>query len=163
MSSSNYRMNKAFIEKYRKELKAMLGDISNIDVKVLNKSVNYGLNEVKKNTPIGKYSKMVEFTTKDGVHVSFTTNSTRVGGFLKKSWYVTPTKKTSKSVEKEMANKADYSSYVNYGHRVVNRKGVTVGFVKGNFMLEKAMNKVNKKLVEEFEKEVERVNRKHDK
>jgi len=52
---------------------------------------------------------------------------------------------------------------VNYGHRVVNRKGETVGFVKGKFILEKAVGKVDKQLVKEFKKEVERVNRKHDK
>ncbi len=52
---------------------------------------------------------------------------------------------------------------MNYGHRIVNRKGETVGFVKGRFILQKAMDKVDKQLVKEFKKEVERVNKKHDK
>lgn len=136
--SSNYRRNKAFIDKYRKELKAMMNDISEIDQRVLNKAVNIGLADAKRNTPV-------------------------VSGFMRKSWATTPTVKTNNGVEKSIINTADYSSYVNYGHRVVNRKGETVGFVKGKFILEKAVSKVDKQLVKEFKKEVERVNRKHDK
>ena len=136
--SSNYRRNKAFIDKYRKELRAMLDDISEIDKRVLNKAVNEGFADAKSNTPV-------------------------VTGFMKRSWAVTPTKKTASGAEKSLINNADYSSYVNYGHRVVNRSGETVGWVPGRFILEKAVNKVEKQLVEEFRKEVERVNRKHDK
>ena len=136
--SSNYRRNKAFIDKYRKELKAMLEDISEIDNKVLNKAVNSGAADAKRNTPV-------------------------VTGFMRRSWHVMPTKKTAQGVEKELINSADYSSFVNYGHRVVNRKGETVGWVKGQFILEKAVNKVDKALVRYFKEEVERVNRKHDK
>ncbi len=135
--SSNYRRNKAFIDKYRKELLAMLGDISEIDSRILTQAANEGLADAKSNTPV-------------------------VTGFMKRSWHVMPTKKTSQGVEKELINSADYSSYVNYGHRVVNKKGETVGFVKGRFILEKAVSKVEKELVRLFEREVERVNRKHD-
>ena len=136
--SSNYRRNKAFIDKYRKELRAMLDDISEIDKRVLNKAVSVGLADAKRNTPV-------------------------VTGFMRRSWAVTPTKKTASGAEKSLINNADYSSYVNYGHRVVNRSGETVGWVPGRFILEKAVNKVEKQLGEEFRKEVERVNRKHDK
>ena len=136
--SSNYRRNKAFIDKYRKELRAMLDDISEIDKRVLNKAVSVGLADAKRNTPV-------------------------VTGFMRRSWAVTPTKKTASGAEKSLINNADYSSYVNYGHRVVNRSGETVGWVRGKFILEKAVSKVEKQLVEEFRKEVERVNRKHDK
>jgi len=136
--SSNYRRNKAFINKYRKELRAMLDDISEIDKRVLNKAVSVGLADAKRNTPV-------------------------VTGFMRRSWHVMPTKKTAQGVEKELINSADYSSFVNYGHRVVNRKGETVGWVKGQFILEKAVNKVDKALVRYFKEEVERVNKKHDK
>ena len=145
--SSNYRRNKALIDKYRKELKAMMNDISEIDQRVLNKAVNIGLADAKRNTPVGQYPP----------------SSGRVGGFMRKSWSTTPTQKTSTGVQKEMVNTADYSGFVNYGHRVVNRKGETVGWVPGKFILEKAIKKVEKALVRLFEKEVERVNRKHDK
>ena len=135
--SSNYRRNKALIDKYRKELKAMMNDISEIDQRVLNKAVNIGLADAKRNTPV-------------------------VTGFMRKSWAVSPTKKTGNGAEKELYNTALYAPYVNYGHRIVNRSGKTVGWVPGKFILEKAIGKVEKQLVKEFEKEVERVNQKHD-
>ena len=135
--SSNYRRNKALIDKYRKELKAMMNDISEIDQRVLNKAVNIGLADAKRNTPV-------------------------VTGFMRKSWAVSPTKKTGNGAEKELYNTAFYAPYVNYGHRIVNRSGKTVGWVPGKFILEKAIGKVEKQLVKEFEKEVERVNQKHD-
>ncbi|MDF2611345.1 MAG: protein of unknown function phage head/tail component [Lachnospiraceae bacterium] len=62
-----------------------------------------------------------------------------------------------------MVNTADYSSFVNYGHRIVNQAGETVGWVDGQFMLEKAIGMVDKELVKQFKKEVERVNREHGK
>lgn len=138
MSSSNQRLNKAAIDKYRKELKAMLGDISEIDSRILAKATKKGLADVKRNTPV-------------------------VTGFMRRSWAVTPTKKAASGAEKSLINTADYSSYVNYGHRIVNRNGETVGWVPGRFMLEKAVSKVERQLAVEFKKEVERVNREHDK
>ena len=136
--SSNYRRNKAFIDKYRKELRAMLDDISEIDKRVLNKAVNIGLADAKRNTPV-------------------------VTGFMRRSWAASPTKKTGNGAEKELYNTASYAPYVNYGHRIMNRSGKIVGWVPGQFMLEKAVNKVDKALESEFKKEVERVNKKHDK
>ena len=135
---SNYRTNKAAIDKFRRELKAMLDDISEIDKRVLNKAVNVGLADAKRNTPV-------------------------VTGFMRRSWAATPTKKTASGAEKSLINTADYSSYVNYGHRIVNRSGETVGWVPGKFILEKAVGKVEKEIARLFEEEVERVNRKHDK
>lgn len=162
MSSSNYRRNKAFIDKYRKELKAMLDDVSEIDKKVLNKAVNLGAAYAKRNTPVGMRGNVVEFTTRDGKHVRFEMRYSRIGGFMRRSWHVTPTKKTPKGIEKELINTADYAEYVNYGHRIV-QGGKTKGWVKGLFILEKAINRVGKALVRYFKEEVERVNRKHDK
>ena len=151
---SNYRTNKAAIDKFRAELKAMLGDISEIDSRILTQAVNEGLADAKRNTPVGQYPP----------------GSGRVGGFMRKSWAVTPTKKTASGVEKSLINTAEYASFVNYGHRQeVGRYVPAIGkrlvrpWVKGKFILEKAVSKVEKQLVEEFRKEVERVNRKHDK
>ncbi|MFR4578383.1 MAG: hypothetical protein ACLT76_00800 [Clostridium fessum] len=47
MSSSNYRRNKAAIDEFRKALKAEIDDLSEIDVKVLNKAVNEGIRWLK--------------------------------------------------------------------------------------------------------------------
>jgi hypothetical protein len=161
--NTNQRYNEIAIKQFRKELKSMIDDIRVIDVKCINKAVHEGIRVAKQLTPVGEYSNEVDFTTKDGEHVTFTTNQTKVGGFMKKSWRATPTIKKTSYVEKSLVNGADYSSFVNYGHRIVNKDGATIGFVKGQFMLEKAQAKADKVLREEFRKEVERVNKEHGK
>ena len=92
----NRKYNEAVVKQFRKELKAMFDDIEDIDIKVLNKSVNVGLRDVKENTPVGSYSNEVNFTTKDGSLVRFTTKNIKKGGFLRKSWKVTKTNKSKK-------------------------------------------------------------------
>ena len=52
MSSSNYRRNKAAIDQFRKELMAMVEDIGEIDVRVLNQAVNEGVRYAKKKSPV---------------------------------------------------------------------------------------------------------------
>lgn len=162
-SSSNYRRNKAEIERFRKELQSMLGDVRDIDIKILNKAVNEGVKIAKENTNISEGGNEVDFTTGDGTHVHFITKTVRVGGFMRKSWRAAPAVR-SKSGEttKSMVNTADYSEYVNYGHRIV-QGGITKGWVPGQFILEKAMSHSEKIMKQEFEKEVERVSREHDK
>lgn len=161
--SSNQRRNKAAIEQYRKELRAMLEDVSEIDKKVLNKAVGgVGIAEAKRLTPVGVYSNEVNFTTKDGKEVRFTANKAKVGGHMRRSWGVSRIKKSGKSVSKELFNTAEYASYVNYGHRIVSNKK-TKGFVKGKFILERVISKVDKAMVEEFNKAVKEVNKKHGK
>lgn len=138
-SSSNYRRNKAAIDQYRKELKAMLDDITEIDIKVLNRAVNAGARVAKENTPT-------------------------ITGFMKKSWRSAPAVKSKGGgVTKSMVNSADYSEYVNYGHRIVDKEGITVGWVDGQYMLEKAISHTEKVMNREFAKEIERVKRKYDK
>jgi len=138
-SSSNYRRNKAEIDKFRKELKSMLDDISDIDIKVLNKAVNDGVKEAKEQTNV-------------------------ISGHMRRSWRSAPAIKSAKGeATKTMINTADYAPYVNYGHRIVNKSGETIGWVKGQFILERTAHKVDKSLLEAFRKEVERVNKKHDK
>lgn len=120
-------------------MKALLGDIADIDIKILNRSVNNGVTYAKSNTP-----------TKTG--------------FMKKSWRATPAVKSANGkTTKVIVNSMDYSSYVNYGHRIVNKSGETVGWVNGQYILEKAVGKINKSIVKEFKKEIEKVNKEHDK
>ena len=137
--NSNRKYNEAMVRQFRKELKALFDDIEDIDKKVLNIAVNKGVAAAKKNTNV-------------------------VSGFMRRSWRSAPAVKSkSGEVTKSMVNSADYSEFVNYGHRVVNKNGETVGWVKGQFMLEKAIGVVEKELVNEFRKEVERLKNKHDK
>jgi hypothetical protein len=138
---SNARRNKAAIDQYRKELLSMVNDIQDIDKKVLNKSVNVGLREVKRLTPVGVYKN-------------------KQGGFMQRNWYTNPVKKTYGGVSKELFNIADYAAHVNYGHRIV-RNSKTYGFVRGIFVLEKSLAVAEKAMVKEFKKAVEEVNRRH--
>lgn len=135
---NNYQNNRKEIDAYRKQLKAMLGDISEIDIKVLSRAVNGGMAVAKRNTPV-------------------------ITGFMRKSWHTTPTAKSKSGVEKSLVNSADYGSYVNDGHRTVNQAGETTGFVKGQFILEKAESAVEKAMIIEFKKEVEKVNKEYGK
>lgn len=167
MSSSNYRRNKAAIDQFRKELMAMVDDIQQIDKKVLNKTVNDGVAYAKRHTPVGKHPNPVTFSVKNGPDagtvVSFKVSNPGVGGFLRKSWHKLPTKKSKAGVETELVNTAEYSTYWNYGHRIVTKKGgPTKGFVKGTFVLEKTKGYIEKQLVKEFEKEVKAVQSRHD-
>ena len=165
--SSNYNANKAAIDQFRKELMAMVEDIQQIDKKVLNKAVNAGAAYAKRRTPVGDHPNPVTFIVNNGPGVrkvvSFKVKNPGVGGFLRKSWHKLPTKKTKAGVETELVNTAEYSTYWNYGHRIVTKKGgPTKGFVKGTFVLEKTRGYIEKQLVKEFEKEVKAMQSKHD-
>lgn len=117
----------------------MLDDISDIDVTVLNKAVNEGVKEAKELTNV-------------------------ISGHMRRSWRSAPAVKSAKGeVTKSIVNTADYAPYVNYGHRIVNKSGETIGWVKGQFILERTVHKVDKAVLREFRREIERVNRKHDK
>lgn len=137
--NSNRKYNEIAVKQFRKELKAMFDDIEEIDKKVLNKAVNQGVKIAKQNTNV-------------------------VSGFMRKSWRSAPAVKSkSGEVTKSLVNTADYSEFVNYGHRVVDKLGNTKGWVKGQFMLEKAIGFIERQLVKAFREEVERVSKKHDK
>lgn len=157
----NKRINKAAIDKFRKELKNLLGDVLEIDEKVLNKAVNIGLAEAKRLTPVGVYPKEVNFTTKDGEKVSFKITRAKVGGHMRRSWSTSRIKKSSNGIKKELFNTAEYAPYVNYGHRIVIR-GVTKGFVPGKHILERTINKTEKAMISEFNKAIKEVKKKHD-
>lgn len=137
--NSNRKYNEAAVKQFRKELLSMFEDIEDIDKKVLNKSVNKGVALAKKNTNV-------------------------VSGFMRRSWRSAPAVKSkSGEVTKSLVNSADYSEFVNYGHRIVNKFGETVGWVKGQFILEKAVGFIERELVKNFKEEVERINKEHDK
>lgn len=109
------------------------------------------LAKVIKRTPVGEYDKPVNFTTSDGKVVSFTPNTGKVGGTLRRGWtakteeeaqsgrnvsakaYVDSLQvtKTGDAYQIEIINPVHYASYVEYGHRTNNHKG----WVPGRFML----------------------------
>ena len=114
-----------------------MGDLSEIDMKLLNQAVNEGVRDIKKNTPVRT-------------------------GHLRKSWRSTPAVKGPSGVKKVLVNTADYSEFVNYGHRVVSRSGKTTGFVPGNHMLEKGVSYIDRRLMSLFKAEIERIRRERD-
>lgn len=168
MSSSNYRNNKAAIDRFRKELMAELGEIKDIDRKIMTRAVNDGLTRIKKNTPIGKHPNPVTFTVKNGKEagtvVSFRVGSPGTGGILRESWRKTPTVKAADGTQAELINTVDYASFWNDGHRIVTKKGgPTKGFVKGTHELEKTVSYVDKRMLALFKTEIERIDKKYDK
>ncbi len=168
MSSSNYRRNKAQIDQFRKELLSMMEDIREIDKKVLTQAVNEGVAYAKRTTPVGEHPNPVVFTVKHGPSagkvVSFKVSNPGVGGFLRKAWSKLPTTREGNAVKTQVVNNAEYASYWNYGHRIVTRKGgPTKGFVKGTYVLEKMQNYVQKRMIALFRRQVEEVQKRHDK
>ena len=141
MSSSNYRRNKAAIDQFRKELMAMVDDIREIDQRILNRAVNAGVKYAKNHSPV-------------------------ITGFYRKNWRSAPAVKAKAGgVTKHLVNSADYASYVNYGHRTVDKDGNTTGYVKsekGDHLLERTVNYAGKQLEKEFKKEVEAVQNRHN-
>lgn len=116
----------------------MVDDIKEVDVKCLNRAVNEGVRYAKLNTNVDT-------------------------GFMRKSWRSAPAVKSATGgVSKTLVNGADYSSFVNYGHRIVSKTGETVGFVKGQYILEKAITLVDKTLVKAYKNEMERIAKEHD-
>lgn len=140
----NRQFNQKAVNQFRKELEAMMDDIKGVDEKVLNRAMNEGMRAVKLLTPVGVY--------KD-----------RTGGALRRNWSRTRVFRTSTYVTVTLYNNTEYGPYVNYGHRVVNKSGETIGWVKGRFFLEKAIYKMERSMIREFKKEIERVNSKHGK
>ncbi len=165
---SIYQDNAKAIEQFRKELRAMLDDVSDIDRRVLNRAMNEGVAFAKRHTPVGKHPNPVEFTVKRGPDagkiVSFTVNHPVVGGFLRKGWHKHRTEKTAQGVQAELVNTAEYASFWNDGHNIKNTKdGPSKGWQKGTYVLEKTGDYIEKRMAELFEKEIKAVQKRHDK
>ena len=120
---------------------AMLDDVREIDIKILNQAVNEGMRHAKDQSPV-------------------------ITGFFRKNWRSAPAVRTRDGgVSKNLVNSADYASYVNYGHRTVDGAGNTTGYVRsanGDHLLERTENYINKRLIELFKAEVEAIQKKHD-
>lgn len=141
MSNINFNANKKAIDQFRKELMAMVDDIREIDIRVLNRAVNASLRYAKDKSPV-------------------------ITGFYRKNWRSAPAVKSKGGgVTKTLVNSADYASYVNYGHRTVDKDGNTTGYVKstvGDHLLERAVVYAGKQMEKEFRREVEAVQKRHD-
>lgn len=101
-------------------------NIDEFGLSTVNELGNRVLRDVRQNTPVGVYD--------DG----------RVGGTLKRSWYVEPARKERNIYISEIKSDADYAGYVENGRRTRLRKDGSRGWVPGRFMLLKATRKVER-------------------
>ena len=130
--------NSEELKRFMDKLKQLQADTDDIAHKVVSRMADVGINVTKKNTPTGDYPSLVRFTTKDGKEVSFHVKK-KQGGYLRGMWRKTPPQKYGGSYVSGYYNNTDYGMYVNNGHRVVNKDGATVGYVKGKRMLEQGI------------------------
>lgn len=171
---SVYSNNAKAIDEFRKELRAMLDDINEIDKRVLDQAMNEGVAYAKRHTPVGVHPNPVEFTVKRGPDagkvVSFKVRksaqasaSAIVGGWLRWNWHKMRTQKSAQGVQAEIVNTAEYASFWNDGHNIKNTKdGPSKGWQKGTYVLEKTGSYIEKRMAVLFEKEVKAVQKRHD-
>lgn len=96
------------------------------------------LARAKERTPVGEYSNVVNFTTKDGKEVSFTTKKSKTGGALRDNWAIA-VKSKGTGYQIVLTNNTKYAEYVEYGHNTPNRKG----WVPGKFMMTTSVKEIN--------------------
>lgn len=106
----------------------------------LNEIAQRVLAKVTKRTPVGRYKKVVQFTTKAKKEVRFKVKSKRVGGTLRRGWTVSKIRKEGNSYIIDIINPVEYAPYVEYGHRTANGGG----WVKGLFMLTVSMQEIER-------------------
>lgn len=87
--------------------------------------------------------------------------NTRVDtGHLRGSWFVSRSTYANGSISREVYNDAEYALYVNNGHRIVKGKGenkVTVGLVKGDFMLESGIRAAKQAIPQIYDREMRKL------
>lgn len=97
------------------------------------------LARTKANTPVGVYPDEVDFWTKDGQHVHFRIKKHRVGGQLRLRWQQTPVSIQGNEITTVVFNNVEYAPYVEFGHRLRNKNGETIGYVPGRYMMTKSL------------------------
>lgn len=113
------------------------------------------LRKVIKRTPVGVYDKPVNFTTKDGKVVSFTPNTGKKGGTLKRAWRAN--NKNLRVIKSgsffciEIVNPIEYASYVEFGHSTPKRDK----WIDGYFMMTISANEVENMAPALLQKRVE--------
>lgn len=111
------------------------------------------LRDVRKGTPVGKYSRDVNFTTKDGKEVSFRTSYKKRGGTLRNGWTIGSIVNDGKTYSIEIINPVKYAWYVENGHRTAGNNFTReeastfkVGWVEGKFMFKIAKEEIEKEI-----------------
>lgn len=119
-----------------KELHLLKENILLFQSEMAQKTGQVMIAHAKKRTPVGVY--------KD-----------KRGGTLRKGWDK-EVRRTSKGYKVDVFNDVYYAPYVNYGHRIV-RHGETIGYVKGQYMLENSVKSTQEKINKYYENRMKRI------
>lgn len=118
------------------------------------------LRTVKLNTPVGQYDKPVSFIAYEGTDketlVSFTPHTGKLGGTLRRGWFIDGYTNSGGYYTIKVVNNVEYAPYVENGHRI-KRDGKTVGWVPGVFMLKISEQKIEKQIDKFVENELRKV------
>jgi|GEM_PF-1002411 hypothetical protein len=126
---------------YRAALVALGADLDKSAMNIISRMSDVGIAETKKNTPVGVYP----------------VKSGKVGGNLRRGWIKGVTYKVGKDWQSGYYDNVAYGLYVNNGHRIVGKGGVTVGYVKGRRMLEQGIDMAKRQGEPIFENEITKV------
>lgn len=143
-------------KQFRAALEKLGADLDESAKRVVTGMRDVAHNVTVKNTPVGDYPNTVSFTTRTGEQVTFEV-SHKQGGTLRRGWKRNRAKKVGKVWESGLFNNTEYGLFVNNGHRIVNKDGATVGYVKGERMLEQGIDAARRQSESLFRQEIARV------
>lgn len=132
---SSIKIDKSDFLKLQKALKEKIENQDNLIERCVNNAAARVIRATKRGTPVRS-------------------------GNLRINWKVEAAKKITNGYSAKVYNNTDYADYVEYGRRRI-RKGKTVGWIDGKFMLtqgedevKRRMDRIVKKEVEDYLKEV---------
>ncbi len=126
---------------YMAALKGLGADLDESARRTLERMNAKGMETTTKNTPVGQYP----------------AGSGKQGGTLRRGWHNGGTHKVGNGHESRYYNNVYYGPYVNDGHRLVNRRGETVGYVEGQRFLERGQDAAKEAAPAIFSEEIQRV------
>ena len=123
-------------------------------------SLGADLQESAKRIVAGMRDMAYAVTVKNTPAGSYPARSGMQGGTLKRSWERGKTLRVGNGWQSDYHNNVYYAIYVNNGHRQVNRRGETTGYVQGNRMMEQGIDTARRQSGTVTRQEMERVKRK---
>lgn len=135
------RLNEQNMSKFRKQLESCFIELDTVPRKVVSRMADVGMAVTIPNTPTNKSPYVI-------------------GGTLRKAWRKTKVHKVDNAIVSGYENNTHYAIYVNNGHRVVTKNGVTVGWAPPFHMLEQGVNAARRQTETIFRQEVAKIKRK---
>lgn len=122
---------------YKNQLQSLADKIDYVFIRALYEIAGRELRLAKKNTPVGTYP----------------AGSGKVGGTLRRGFFITDVTKTEDGYLIKVKNDVTYASYVEFGHRTRDH----AKWVDGYFMMTIAESKVKAKVEEIVERHIQGV------